>query len=70
MRWCSGAAQKVVQVETHRQGGQTLHVGAVDELLPTDDVRLEETRRRQVTSDSDVIAPLSNGLLSISLGGL
>ena len=31
----------MVQVETHGQGGQALHVGAVDQLLPADNVGLE-----------------------------
>lgn len=35
-----GATQVLVQVEPHGQGGEALHVGAVDQLLPTDHVRL------------------------------
>lgn len=42
-----GAAQELVQVETHCQGGQTLHVGTVDQLLATDHVRLKTTTRDQ-----------------------
>ncbi len=45
-----GAAQELVQVETHSQGGEALHVGTVDELLPTYNVRLEGERNRNISS--------------------
>lgn len=41
MRRHRGATQEVVQVETHSKGGEALHVGAVDELLPAYNVRLQ-----------------------------
>lgn len=37
-----GPTQQLVQVETHGQGGQALHVGAVDQLLTANHVRLQE----------------------------
>lgn len=41
------AAQELVQVEAHGQGGQALHVGAVDQLLPTDHMRLEAEEQQE-----------------------
>lgn len=37
-----GPTQQLVQVETHGQGGQALHVRAVDQLLTANHVRLQE----------------------------
>lgn len=41
MRRNRGATQELVQVKAHGQGGEALHVGAVDELLPTHNMGLE-----------------------------
>lgn len=53
MRRHRGATQELVQVETHSQGGEALHVRAVDELLPTDDMGLEEEKETSATSIND-----------------
>lgn len=42
-----GATQEQVQVETHSQGGEALHVGAVDELLATHNVGLQVEKKRR-----------------------
>lgn len=44
------AAQDLVQVEADRQRRQALHVGAVDELLATNHVRLQGNQSRKSTS--------------------
>lgn len=49
-----GATQELVQVETHSQGGEALHVGAVDELLATYDVGLEETETSGTTGNDGI----------------
>lgn len=49
-RWYRGTAQELVQVESNSQGGQTLHVGTVDKLLPTDDMRLQDRTEDKVTA--------------------
>lgn len=43
----------MVQVETHGQGGEALHVGAVDELLTTDYVGLEEEETSAPTGNDE-----------------
>lgn len=52
-RWHRGPTQELVQVETHGQGGEALHVGAVDELLATNDVGLEEEETSAPTCNDD-----------------
>lgn len=52
-RWHRGPTQELVQVETHGQGGEALHVGAVDELLATNDVGLEEEETSAPTGNDE-----------------
>lgn len=39
--WDRGVAQELVQVQTHGERGQALHVRAVDELVSTNNVGLK-----------------------------
>lgn len=50
-----GAAEELVQVETDSKGGQTLHVGAVDELLAANYVRLEGKKKKTISKHEDDI---------------
>lgn len=50
-----GAAEELVQVETDSKGGQALHVGAVDELLPANYVRLEGKKKKTISKHEDDI---------------
>lgn len=50
-----GATEELVQVETDSKGGQTLHVGAVDELLPANYVRLEGKKKKTISKHEDDI---------------
>lgn len=50
-----GAAEELVQVETDSKGGQTLHVGAVDELLAANYVRLEGKKKKTISKHEDHI---------------
>lgn len=50
-----GATEELVQVETDSKGGQALHVGAVDELLPANYVRLEGKKKKTISKHEDDI---------------
>lgn len=50
-----GAAEELVQVETDSKGGQALHVGAVDELLAANYVRLEGKKKKTISKHEDDI---------------
>lgn len=50
-----GATEELVQVETDSKGGQTLHVGAVDELLAANYVRLEGKKKKTISKHEDDI---------------
>lgn len=58
-RWHRGPTQELVQVKTHGQGGEALHVGAVDELLATDHVGLEEKETSAPTGNDERPAVLT-----------
>lgn len=62
-----GAAEELVQVETDSKGGQTLHVGAVDELLAANYVRLEGKKKKTISKqefEDDIILNLLFRLFS------
>lgn len=62
-----GATEELVQVETDSKGGQTLHVGAVDELLPANYVRLEGKKKKTISKqefEDDIILNLLFRLFS------
>lgn len=50
-----GATEELVQVETDSKGGQALHVGAVDELLAANYVRLEGKKKKTISKHEDDI---------------
>lgn len=63
-----GAAEELVQVETDSKGGQTLHVGAVDELLAANYVRLEGKKKKTISKhEDDIILNLLFRLFSARL---